>query len=188
VKLLTACASLLFLYLNNCFCRFIKYIYESLFITSKHHLQEDVHFFSILIDGATDSSVTENELIYLRFVEDGKPVNHYFSIENVEHANAAGILQTIEQAFVKKGLENWKDKLIGFGSDGALVNLGSRGGIATLIKRQCRHLVIVHCIAHRLELAANSAIKHHIIMKFRIFCTFCINIINTHRRLCMNFA
>jgi hypothetical protein len=165
VKLLTACASLLFLYLNNCFCRFIKYIYESLFITSKHHLQEDVHFFSILIDGATDSSVTENELIYLRFVEDGKPVNHYFSIENVEHANAAGILQTIEQAFVKKGLENWKDKLIGFGSDGALVNLGSRGGIATLIKRQCWHLVIVHCIAHRLELAANSAIKHHIIMK-----------------------
>ena len=114
MKLLTACASLLFLYLNNCFCRFIKYIYESLFITSKHHLQDDVHFFSILIDGATDSSVTENELIYLRFVEDGKPVNHYFSIENVEHADAAGIVQTIEQAFVKKGLENWKDKLIGF--------------------------------------------------------------------------
>jgi hypothetical protein len=114
MKLLTACASLLFLYLNNCFCRFIKYIYESLFITSKHHLQENVHFFSILIDGATDSSVTENELIYLRFVEDGKPVNHYFSIENVEHADAAGIVQTIEQAFVKKGLENWKDKLIGF--------------------------------------------------------------------------
>jgi hypothetical protein len=42
------------------------------------------------------------------------------SIDNVyiesaeEHADAAGIVQTIEQAFVKKGLENWKDKLIGF--------------------------------------------------------------------------
>jgi hypothetical protein len=86
-------------------------------------------------------------------------------IQKVQKILNAGILQTIEEAFVKKGLENWKDKLKGFGSDGASVNLGSRGGMATLIKRQCPHLVIVHCIAHRLELAANSAIKHHRIIK-----------------------
>ncbi|CAG2240803.1 unnamed protein product [Mytilus edulis] len=123
--------------------------------------ENDLHFYSILIDGATDSSVTENELIYLRFVENGRPVNHYFSIEDVEKADAQGILKEIEGAFTRNGIPNWKDKLIGFGSDGASVNLGCRGGIATLIKRDVPHLVITHCIAHRLELAANSAIKNH---------------------------
>lgn len=95
---------------------------------------DHVHFYSILIDGATDSSVTENELIYLRYVENGKPANHYFSIEDIEHANAQGILKKIEESFIRNGLQNWKDKLIGFGSDGASVNLGCRGGIASLLK------------------------------------------------------
>jgi len=145
----------------HCNFRFIRYIYEELFQSVKRLIEDDLHFYSILIDGATDSSVTENELIYLRFVENGKPVNHYFSIEDVEHATAEGILQKIEESFDRNRLPNWKDKLIGFGSDGASVNLGCRGGIAALIKRDVPHLVITHCIAHRLELAANSAIKHH---------------------------
>lgn len=65
----------------HCNFRFIRYIYEELFQSVKRLIEDDLHFYSILIDGATDSSVTENELIYLRFVENGKPVNHYFSIE-----------------------------------------------------------------------------------------------------------
>ena len=125
----------------------------------------DLHFFSILIDGATDSSVTENELIYLRYVDRGEPVNHYFSIEDLAHADAQGILNSIEEAFNRNRLQNWKEKLIGFGSDGASVNLGIRGGVAALIKHDVPHLVITHCVAHRLELAANGAIKNHKIMK-----------------------
>ncbi|VDI00488.1 Hypothetical predicted protein [Mytilus galloprovincialis] len=150
---------------DNACRRFIQYIYEDLFKGVKMQIENDLHFYSILIDGATDSSVTENELIYLRFVENGRPVNHYFSIEDVEKADAQGILKEIEGAFTRNGIPNWKDKLIGFGSDGASVNLGCRGGIATLIKRDVPHLVITHCIAHRLELAANSAIKNHKHMK-----------------------
>ncbi|CAC5379271.1 unnamed protein product [Mytilus coruscus] len=150
---------------DNACRRFIQFIYEDLFKGVNILTENDLHFYSILIDGATDSSVTENELIYLRFVENGKPVNHYFSIEDVEKADAQGILKEIEGAFTRNGIPNWKDKLIGFGSDGASVNLGCRGGIATLIKRDVPHLVITHCIAHRLELAANSAIKNHKHMK-----------------------
>lgn len=32
---------------------------------------------SVMIDGATDSSVTENEAIYVRYLHDGLPVNHF---------------------------------------------------------------------------------------------------------------
>lgn len=85
---------------------------------------------SSLIDGATDTSVTENELIYVRFLDEGKPVNHYLGVEDIQNANATGILQTIETAFERSNVDNWKDKLVGFGSDGASVNLGVRGGVA----------------------------------------------------------
>ncbi|XP_062580302.1 zinc finger protein 862-like [Saccostrea cucullata] len=122
-------------------------------------------FFSILIDGATDSSVTENELVYVRFVNNGVPENHYLSIEDIQNADAKGILNCIDQSFERAELENWKTYLVGFGSDGASVNLGSKGGVAALLKNDVPHLVIVHCIAHRLELAANNAIKSQKIMK-----------------------
>ena len=48
----------------------------------------DKKFYSILIDGATDSSVTENELIYVRYLNNWVPENHYLSIEDIENANA----------------------------------------------------------------------------------------------------
>jgi hypothetical protein len=110
-------------------------------------------------------SVTVNELIYVRYAQSGVPVNQYFSIENIASADAAGILKSIEDSFERNGFPEWKDKLIGFGSDEASVNLGCRSGIAKLIKDDVPHLMITHCVAHRLELAANNAIKHHRVMR-----------------------
>ena len=45
-------------------------------------------YFSILIDGATDSATLENELIYVRFLATDGPVNAYLSIQDVKHGNA----------------------------------------------------------------------------------------------------
>ena len=41
-------------------------------------------YFSILIDGATDSATLENELIYVRFLATDGPVNAYLSIQDVK--------------------------------------------------------------------------------------------------------
>ncbi|XP_063438155.1 zinc finger protein 862-like [Mytilus trossulus] len=148
-----------------CIFRFVKTVYDDLVSTPLEKLRTDVNFFTILIDGATDVSVTENELIYVRLLQDGIPANKYFSIEDVESADAAGVLNSINEAFDRHGLPDWKEKLIGFGSDGASVNLGNRSGVAKQIKDEVPHLIITHCVAHRLELAANNAIKHHKIMR-----------------------
>lgn len=143
----------------------MKTVYDNLVSTPLEMLRTDVNFFTILIDGATDVSVTENELIYVRLLQDGIPANKYFSIEDVESADAAGVLNSINEEFDRHGLPDWKEKLIGFGSDGASVNLGNRSGVAKQIKDEVPHLIITHCVAHRLELAANNAIKHHKIMR-----------------------
>ena len=48
-------------------------------------------------------------------------------------------------------MHDWKSRLIAFGSDGASVNLGRKGGVAALLKQTIPHLLGIHCMAHRLE-------------------------------------
>ncbi|KAJ8415103.1 hypothetical protein AAFF_G00008010 [Aldrovandia affinis] len=77
-------------------------------------------------DGATDTATLENELVYVRYMDKEGPVNSYSKIEDVKHANAAGVLEAVYAAFNEAGLVDWKERLVGFGSDGAVVNVGCR--------------------------------------------------------------
>ncbi|XP_041372858.1 zinc finger protein 862-like [Gigantopelta aegis] len=113
-----------------------------------------------MFDGATDVSVSENETVYARVVEQGVPHNVFVKIHAVEHAHAEGILGAFETAMdsVDPGWD-WKQKLITTGSDGASVNLGKRHSVAKLLKDQVPHLFAMHCVSHRLELGAIDAMK-----------------------------
>jgi hypothetical protein len=51
------------------------------------------------------------------------------------------------------------DKLVGFGSDGASVMTGRKGGVHKLLLAHFPFLFGIHCIAHRLNLAATGAAK-----------------------------
>ena len=64
-----------------------------------------------------------------------------------------GIIQAVESAFSDIEVPNWKEKVVGFGADGASVNLGQRGGVAAKLKQHVPHLLEVHCFPHCLELA-----------------------------------
>ncbi|CAL8338046.1 unnamed protein product [Boreogadus saida] len=57
------------------------------------------------------------------------------SKSNSKHGNANGILDAIHAAFEEDGIIDWKEKLVGFGSDGAAVNVGSRNGVAALLQK-----------------------------------------------------
>ena len=53
----------------------------------------------------------------------------------------------------------WKEKLIATGSDGASVNIGKNKSVTSLLKKDLPHLVVIHCVNHRLELAVLDALK-----------------------------
>ena len=53
-------------------------------------LQDEARYISVMIDGATDSSGTENEIVYGRCVNNGYPVNLLVGHKPVEHAHADG--------------------------------------------------------------------------------------------------
>ena len=50
-------------------------------------------------------------------------------------------------------------KLVGFAADGAANMMGNKTGLATQLKAQYPHCVIIHCLSHRLELAYKDAMK-----------------------------
>ena len=55
----------------------------------------------------------------------------------------------------------WKMEVVGFGTDGASVMMGSNNGTVKKIKDQLArpYILAVHCSAHRLELAYKDACK-----------------------------
>ena len=50
-------------------------------------------------------------------------------------------------------------KLVALGCDGASVMCGKTSGVSALLKKIQPSLIVVHCMAHRLELAYKDAIK-----------------------------
>ena len=84
------------------------------------------------------------------------------AIQCIERATAENCFQSITNAFAEqlnmKPEELWL-KLVGFASDGAAVMRGVRNGVAQKLRVCQPKIQLVHCIAHRLELAIKSAVK-----------------------------
>ena len=110
-------------------------------------------YFACFNDGSTDRSVTEQEVVYALFLDNGVPVVKYVSIESVENANAEGVKKSIEDAFQGLGLTSLENRLVVINLDGASVNVGKKCGVATLLKESLTWLEVVHCFNHRLKLA-----------------------------------
>ncbi len=118
-----------------------------------------VEFFSLLLDGSTDISTTEQEIVYVRFLKDGKPFNIFLGLMSITDASANGLALHLDTFLTNLGIQNWKSKLVGLGTDGATVNVGQQGGLGAIFKRELPYLVQIHCVAHRLELAVLDACK-----------------------------
>ena len=92
-------------------------------------------YYSILNDGSSDTSVSEKELVYVLFLENGTPNIKFVSIEDVKNDNAKGILDCIQQAFHRLGITDIYKKLVGLNVDGASVNTGKFTGLGNGVFR-----------------------------------------------------
>lgn len=142
-------------YSNDVRCgEMISCIAETLHDETKDILN-DSHYVSIMIDGATDSSVSENEAVYVRTIINGKPENKLVDIVPVEHGHAEGIISATKSALSNVAISenSLRSKVVGFCADGANVNMGQRNGVVALLRQDVPHLIDFHCMAHRLELS-----------------------------------
>ena len=135
---------------------FVDYIAESMKIPLKECLLK-ARYYSILQDGSTDTSVKEQEIIYVLFLHEGRPILKFLSIENPDVADAKHLVECVKEAFHRFGITEFHSHLSGLNVDGASVNLGIHKGVATLLRDASPWLIAVHCFNHRVELASKDA-------------------------------
>ena len=127
-------------------------------------LQKDLanaHYFCILSDGSTDSSVIEEELVYLLFLKSGKPLLKFFLIEPANNTNAEGIIECVKTAFEWIGILGFQKRIIGLNVDGASVNTEVHNGVAVLMQADSPSPQVIPCFNHFLELAIKDAFKNN---------------------------
>ena len=92
-------------YLSRKACaRFVQSITEDI----KGDLRSSIknsRFVSILSDGSTDKGIIEEEIVYVRFVEDGKPHTKLVSVESPNSVDAAGIMTAIQDSIATLKLD-----------------------------------------------------------------------------------
>jgi hypothetical protein len=116
-------------------------------------------FLTILSDGSTDSAVIEQEIVYCRYAVRGKVHTQFLGVQSVPKADASGIAHAIDSVARQRLDINWKDRLVALGTDGAAVMLGKNNGVVAKMKEENPHIISVHCMNHRLELAFKDAAK-----------------------------
>ena len=74
----------------------------------------------------------------------------------ISDGTAKTILNALKRLCERENVD-MPNKLAAFGSDRAAVMIGSRGGVATLLKETTPLMISSHCVAHHLALAAAQA-------------------------------
>lgn len=117
---------------------------------------KEAKFYSVLLDESTDISVQQNLLIFVRHVNAlGEPVTKYLQIEKLKGATAEIIYTVLQNVLQQHGLG--LSSCVAVATDGAANMTGSKSGVTTRMKKDHAHIVAIHCVAHRLALAAGKA-------------------------------
>lgn len=116
-------------------------------------------YFSILTDESTDIASKEEFLICGRWLEKGKPVEHFLGMLHVKIVDAENIIKSILQFLHTKGID--LKKLYGLGFDGANTVSGCRSGVQFRMRCHASSSLYIHCHCHRLQLAAVNAASDH---------------------------
>ena len=82
----------------------------------------------------------------------------FIDIQDIFDGTSSTIVQAIHSFMAKRSLGI--DKLRGFATFGASVMVECHDGVATQLKQCCPSLVSIHCVNHRLALAASHAADH----------------------------
>ena len=120
---------------------------------------KDSNFFSITMDGSTDIGTVEQEILYVRTVLKGEITSKFLKIDEPESTSSQNLYNVVKATIHDLGLIASMGKLVGFGCDGASNMLGCKKGLAKLLKDDYPSTVVIHCLAHRLELAFKDAVK-----------------------------
>ena len=151
-------------YKNDLACSsFVAYIAQDLKMDLTKSLKT-ANFFSIQMDGSTDCANVEEELFLAIYFDphcDERIVhvrNKYFCVRQLKSVDASGLYECLNRALLYLEVDE-PGKLVGFGCDGASVNMGDKRGLRGLLQKDRPWIATVWCLAHRLELSLKDAFR-----------------------------
>jgi hypothetical protein len=87
---------------------------------------------------------------------------HFAGVHATERANAENIVKGLQSIVDENIGTKWGDftsKLVALSCDGASVNTGQKSGVGALLQKWQPDLIVLHCMAHRLELSVKDVMK-----------------------------
>ena len=143
-------------YVNRTMCtEFIHYIASS----TRKKLIEGISkspCVSLLLDDSTDISVTASVIVYMRYITEGTVAESYVVAEELLNETADGYITALNS--LRINIFD-KEKVVGLATNGARTMSGCHGGVAAKLTKNIPHLVVIHCVAHRLQLAVLNSLK-----------------------------
>jgi hypothetical protein len=98
----------------------------------------DARFASLIVDGATDSAIMEQDIIFVRTCESGQVKVRFLSIENTPKPDAVGVTASIKHG-VESGLSiafaDFIPKFVAIATDGAAIMTGHKAGVVSNLKK-----------------------------------------------------
>ncbi|XP_070559661.1 zinc finger protein 862-like isoform X2 [Ptychodera flava] len=115
--------------------------------------------FSLLMDETTDVAILKQLITYIKYIKttDNKceVKTAFVHIDDLADGKACSIVKSTQDMFAQLDL-SFTD-CTALGSDGAAVMVGRRTGVATQLRELNSSMINIHCVAHRLALAAGQA-------------------------------
>ena len=134
--------------------------------------KSDIGLFCLKCDETRDASNVENMSVCLRFVVDGKPVEHLLSIVALQAVDAKSITAEILNELRAQNID--PNNMISQCYDGASVMSGCMGGVQKLISDELKRTVpYVHCFNHRLHLVVVHSMNR--VSQVKQFFSICEN-------------
>ena len=115
---------------------------------------------SLLLDSSTDISVTASVIVHMRYITEGIVAESYVGVDQLPNKTADGYITALNFLIERLGINLFdREKVVGLGTDGARTMLGCHSGVADKLTKGIPHLVVIHCVAHRLQLAVLDSLK-----------------------------
>ena len=111
-------------------------------------------YFSLMLDESDDVALKKQLCICIRYLFNSVPRTSFLTFVELPNGEAQTIFDAVQNEFKESTLD-WS-RLVGFASDGASAMVGAHNGVAAKLKAQSPCIVVTHCLAHRLALAAEG--------------------------------
>ena len=92
----------------------------------------------------------------LKIVKKGKIQTRLLELYWIEELNATGIFKKLKRAIKEQGVDVKKWEALN--TDGASVMTGKLNGLIKLVEEEFKHVIHIHCLAHRLNLMVRETL------------------------------